>query len=330
MGEGTSKLEKTERKKEFKLDNNNETGVETNSSPEEIRSQIQDTRHQMGETINEIQDRLSVENITEQVKEEVSDQISTAWQSTKESVYDSALKKTGEVMEYVENGINEISDSKAAETVRKNPIAFTLIGAGLGMILFNVYQGRSSQNKTYSNGRRTLSADNERSRIELAKKKAGDAYSSISETAENAYDTVSETAGQAYKTAGNVVGSAYEAVGSAGIQVKDTAKDLAHKAQDNYDYYIEENPLAVGAVALAVGAAVGLSIPSTNFESKLVGDKRDELMYQASRTVNNLINNKVDQVKEVASHTADTAIKEAEKAVNNTAEKATDEAKNWN
>ena len=52
----------------------------------------------------------------------------------------------------------------------------------------------------------------------------------------------------------------------------------------NYEHYIEENPLAVGAVALAVGAVVGLAIPLTQKENEYMGEYRDNVLEKAQTT----------------------------------------------
>ncbi len=52
----------------------------------------------------------------------------------------------------------------------------------------------------------------------------------------------------------------------------------------NYEYYIEENPLAVGAVALALGAVVGFAIPLTTKENEYMGEYRDNVIEKAQAT----------------------------------------------
>lgn len=220
-------------------------------------------------------------------------------------------------MENLSNKIGEISDTKVVKTAMKNPIALTLLGAGLGMIFYNVYRGKSSE--SFSDGREDFSEVNNNSALQTVKTKAG-----------NAYESVSETASQAYSTTTNAVGNAYEAVGNAGVQVKDKAQDLGQKAHDTYDYYIEESPLVVGAIALAAGAAVGLAIPSTKFESNLIGDQRDFLFEKVNQKVRGFVNEKIEEVKAVASETAETALEEGQRAAEKTYEKATVEAKDKN
>src|SRR5687768_5212301 len=52
--------------------------TETNGDTEHIRQEIEETRNSMGETIDAIQERLSIANISEQVSEQVSNAIETA------------------------------------------------------------------------------------------------------------------------------------------------------------------------------------------------------------------------------------------------------------
>jgi hypothetical protein len=40
----------------------------------------------------------------------------------------------------------------------------------------------------------------------------------------------------------------------------------------------EESPMGIGAVALALGLAIGLSVPGTRKETELMGDARDRLL----------------------------------------------------
>ena len=58
--------------------------VDPPDETEQIKARIEETRSQMGETIDAIQDRLSFANISEQVSETVSNAIETA----KDTAYD--------------------------------------------------------------------------------------------------------------------------------------------------------------------------------------------------------------------------------------------------
>jgi ElaB/YqjD/DUF883 family membrane-anchored ribosome-binding protein len=124
---------------------------------------------------------------------------------------------------------------------------------------------------------------------------------------------VTSAATNAYSSVTDYAGNAYEKVGEYSVQ-----------AREQYDYYIEENPLAVGAVALAVGAAVGLAIPSTRYEGELLGEYRQQLLDKAQTAAGDL----VDKAKEVASEAQKTLSSEVKTAVDETKKTFASEAKN--
>jgi hypothetical protein len=77
-------------------------------------------------------------------------------------------------------------------------------------------------------------------------------------------------------------------------------KDQTQRAGSTIHDAVQENPLAVGAVALAIGAAVGLAVPVTRRENQLMGEARDRL---------------VDQVQASAGEAVETAQRVASQAV---------------
>ncbi len=64
-----------------------------------------------------------------------------------------------------------------------------------------------------------------------------------------------------------------------------TARDQAQHARQLADRALSEQPLVLGAVALGAGLAVGLSLPATDSENKLVGQYRGRLVADAKRRV---------------------------------------------
>jgi hypothetical protein len=55
----------------------------------------------------------------------------------------------------------------------------------------------------------------------------------------------------------------------------------ASQAQYQFERLLYENPLALGVAALAVGAAVGLSIPESDVEHEWMGEARDSMVEKA-------------------------------------------------
>jgi uncharacterized protein YjbJ (UPF0337 family) len=82
-------------------------------------------------------------------------------------------------------------------------------------------------------------------------------------------------------TVGDLAGRARDQAGALSGQ----AQAQAQQAQSQLQRVLNDNPLAVGAVALGLGAAVGLAAPSTRQESQLMGEARDRLLDTAQRVV---------------------------------------------
>ena len=266
---------------------------------EAIKARIEETRKEMGETIDAIQERLSLSNISEQVSETVN----SAIESAKETAYDATI---GKVVNFMKNVGDGVSRSDALRIVRSNPFPLALIGLGAGLLVYQAY-GRSKSGSGY--GRRQLAGRGENTggssrglvsrTYDGISDRAGDAMESVSEKANATYESVSGALSDAYTGAGDVANRAYDRLGEYGT--------IAH---DKYDEYIEENPLAVGAVAMAVGAAVGFAIPSTRYEGQLMGQTREDVVQRVQDAAGTL----VDKAKQAATEAGKT-IKEEAKAL---------------
>lgn len=274
------------------------TDIDTTDEPEQIKAQIEETRAQMGETIDAIQEKLSFSNISEQVSEQINSAVETA----KDAVYDATIGKAGKFMT---NFSNELSKTTVVQTARENPFPFLLIGLGVGLLAYNGFGGKRRSTKGNGGSSKYLPSQLPgKATLKSAQEKIGGVAGSVSGAASSAYGTVSNAASTAIDGVTSAAGTAREKVGEIGTQ-----------AREQYDYYIEENPLAVGAVALALGAAVGFSIPSTQYEGNLMGEARHNLLQKAQDTAGEL----VDKVKHVAG--------EAQKTIGNEVKTAVDEVK---
>jgi len=295
--------------------NNLELSDVTDDQPEEteqIKAQIEETRSQLGETIDAIQEKLSFSNVSEQVSEQVSNVI----ESASNSAYDATI---GKAVGFMKNLGNDISGSRVVRTVSSNPFPLVLIGLGAGLLAYQSF-GRSNRRPIrglgryqgggygagYSGGRNladrsgTGAAGDQESLATRAYSgvtdTASSAASSVAGAAGSAYDSVTGAAGSAYESVSGAVGNVYSGAGDAVNRAYRSAGELGSKAQEQYEYYIEENPLAVGAVAAALGAAVGFAIPSSRYEGRLLGETRQKVMGKAQDAASQLI----DQARRVA------------------------------
>jgi hypothetical protein len=95
---------------------------------------------------------------------------------------------------------------------------------------------------------------------------------------------------------GDVAGSAGEAVGDAAGNVAEGVKHGAEAAQTNFQRLLLGNPLAAGALAVGVGAALGLAVPETEQEHQILGQTKDKLVDTAQMVANTAL----DKVEEVS------------------------------
>ena len=256
---------------------------DSSEETEMIKAQIEETRADLGETIDAIQEKLSFSNISGQVSEQVNNAVETA----KEAVYDATI---GKVVNIMKNLGNEISGTSIGTTIKKNPLPFILIGAGAGMLVYNAYSSDSSGGSR----RRTLANRPDRQIGEGNEASEGGRLTAVTGAISGVKDTVSTAAG-----------TAYEKVTGAVDQVYNKAGEYGTSAREQYDHYIDENPLAVGAVALALGAAVGMAIPATRYEGKLMGQARQDLINKAQDTASSLLHETKQTVGEAGQSFAD-------------------------
>ena len=117
---------------------------------------------------------------------------------------------------------------------------------------------------------------------------AGDLASSAAETASGvagaasrmlgaAGDTVSSTASSAYETASSAYRSAADFAASAGRR----APEAAGRVQQQLSELGERYPLLLGAMSLAIGAAVGGSLRLSESENRVMGPMSDKLKQRA-------------------------------------------------
>ena len=129
------------------------------------------------------------------------------------------------------------------------------------------------------------------------KDRAGDAAHRVSDAGHSAADTAARAAGyasDAARRAGSRAGAAARGAGSyasdaghyaadAGRRVGRGAERAVSDARDGLMEALEREPLIVGALGLAIGAAIGAMLPSTRIEDETFGKTRDDLKDEAVR-----------------------------------------------
>ncbi len=196
-------------------------------------------------------------------------------QTIKDNVKDSIREATiGRVSHMAQSAATSVtrSASGVADTIRENPIPAAMIAIGLGWMFFN---GRSSSPDQHGSMDR------------------------IKEGVQDLTDSARDRAGQ-------LADQARDTVDTAGHTARDLAGSVAHttkRSAGRVEKAFYENPMALGAMSLAVGLAAGFSVPVSDREIRMMGDARDGV---------------VDQIEEVADDLKEKARSVASRVMNET------------
>ena len=251
---------------------------ETEIRTQEIREEIAQTRIEMSETIEAIEERLRPSNLVAQAGE---------------TVRNAATEKVKSMANTAERAADRVMDTSFAQTVRANPIPAAMIGIGAAWLLM---KGRSDA------ARRWRTDD--------------DRYPTPGAYGSGQSDWRRDSTGAAVGTTGFTdygnpgygkpeYSSAYTGDASRvpefGGEIRPYGRDTQQRM--NLERVVRDNPLVVGAAAALVGVAIGMSLPSSETENRLMGEARDTVVDRAREAASDA----AEKVQEVAGKAADAA-----------------------
>jgi ElaB/YqjD/DUF883 family membrane-anchored ribosome-binding protein len=261
----------------------NEIGAPGTSETEEIKSEIERTRAEMSNTIGEIQERLSPDHLIQQAKDTVSEAATGKVRNIMHSASETA-QMVAEETQYAGRSV--------ASYVRSHPVQMALLAGGITWWMLRdadrsyewegASEGWDSDRQMYGEGQESL-----RERV--------------GEYATSARETVSGYADNARETARRASGRMSDAASA----TRDAARQRWQRTSTSVDDWVHEYPFAAGAIAVALGAAIGLSAPGTDLEDRTMGNTRDEAWARASRAAREIKDNVTQKVHDVAESVAD-------------------------
>lgn len=225
-----------------------------NRNPEDIEAEIQETRARVDDTINAIQGKLSPSQIMEQT------------------------------VDYFRNNAPSDLISNLGRTIKQNPVPIALIGAGIAWLILSDHDRKALGRPS------TISADDyddwNTTRI------GAENYPSETGT-DGMRHTLDEIKANAKTLSENVQHKARDVAQSARESISRMTHDTpvsgdklsyqARQAKGRFMHMIEEQPLVIGALGMALGALLGAGLPSTRREDELMGKARDELVDKATQ-----------------------------------------------
>jgi ElaB/YqjD/DUF883 family membrane-anchored ribosome-binding protein len=174
----------------------------------------------------------------------------------------------------------------AVEQLRQNPIPIALIGLGVAWLAIAQTRRDPTLGGAYPDGYYPVHEGYDedeglkakvKARAEAAKAKlsgaAQSAKSKLSAAGHGAGDSVSEVRGRVSQLAG---------------EARAKAGEYGHMARQRFDDTLESEPLVIGAIGLAVGAAIGASLPATPVERRYIGPARSKAAEAAKTQLGDL------------------------------------------
>ncbi|WP_417806536.1 hypothetical protein [Thioclava sp.] len=231
---------------------------------------------------------------------------------------------------------------KAEETVRANPLAFALAGAGLAWLVLSARKGNDDTAETENPGKDPITAQDglsddwldeidelrdaasERlqqleidaaSNTEKAAEYASERARMVSEFASDLRNSLQSGLSDLSDEARERVVRAREAAYSARLSLQDRAKDAGQSGKK----MIKDHPLITAALGIAIGAAIVNAMPKPEVNRRSFGPRTNRLIDEAKSIY--------DEEKSRVKSLADTVGKEVKRTARYVAETATDEAR---
>lgn len=191
-------------------------------------------------------------------------------------------------------------------SVRDNPLPLLLIGAGIGWLMqssgnnrgdgryrrevgdYDFDEDRYYDTEAEYGTQSTGWAEGASSAGRKAGKRAGEAATSAYRGTARAADTASDVVQGAYestteaaRSAGAGIRQAASATADYAAGAGDVTRRGARRVSSYTRHLAQEQPLALGAIGLALGALLGAGLPPTRSEDELFGETSDALKDQA-------------------------------------------------
>jgi len=236
-------------------------GRDEDKRPEQIEDEIEHTRAEVSATIDAIQSKLTPGQLMDQT------------------------------MSYLRTSLPADFGSNLSRSVRENPIPVALLGIGLAWLMMGGQQNsrmrRYAQDYDADTGLDEGAGTTERLRT----------------TASAAGDRIRERTAEMSERARGAMNSMRDRASATAESARVRLGDITQRSREGYDrargsvnHMIEEQPLVLGAVGLAVGAVLGASLPRTRPEDEWMGETRDRMLDSAKQSARE----QVDAVKQAA------------------------------
>lgn len=261
-----------------------------NKSAAQIEGEVEQTRASVSGTLDALRGKLEPRQMLDQMVEQVAD--------------------------YARGSGGADFARNLGAAVRDNPLPVVLIGAGIGWLLLSksgagtetgssmaprTNDGGSGIAKALTYGREQISGA-----VSATRESVGNVKEAVSDAASGASAHVSNVVSRAGEAGSSVAGNiseaasegvrraralgdhAYSAATSVGDGLdvaRDRVSSTARGTADRFSALVEAQPLMLGVLGMALGAAVGAALPRTRTEDRVLGGARDAAVDRLSAVV---------------------------------------------
>lgn len=171
-----------------------------------------------------------------------------------------------------------------ARQVRENPVPFALTAVGLVWLIAS--QSRSHRSSSYY-GTDDFTAE-DCSTASLTPETQAGASESGSKLSHARVQETAQTVRDKLRASRDRIRSSTERVKAGGDAARHRVSSAAHatrsqalRAKDSFATMADEQPLALGAIGIVIGAIIGTALPGTRREDELLGRTRDRTLERA-------------------------------------------------
>jgi ElaB/YqjD/DUF883 family membrane-anchored ribosome-binding protein len=242
-------------------------------SAEELERDLKRIRSQMDHTLNLIEDRLSPHRLIDRALDHL-------------------------------HGGPGLFASNLGRTIRRHPVPTAMFAAGLAWLLLAERGDKIERPYRRSGGDRAPYHLREASSL-----------SGTSPPPQSHFEGEENMSGNWDQSRGNRRGlqdrfsSTLEDTRDRIGQVGSIAQHQVDRARTGFEQMLEEQPLVLGAVAIALGAVLGATLPTTRIENRYLGPSRDNLQDR----VGEYARDQWERAKSVVSSAGTAAVEQAEK-----------------
>ena len=187
----------------------------------------------------------------------------------------------------VEQGKDFVRD--LGNAIYSNPVATALIGMG-ALWLFMGGTKSFGAGPTVASTLSAIGSGVEKSAT-AAGSKVGDAVSSAASQVSGAISSTYQRVGSATDTAADMASRTGSSLHETTRAAQEAGSGAARTVQRELTVLFERQPLVLGAVGLAIGAGIAAAFPTTEMESRAVGEISDELKARTGEQVSDQLEN---------------------------------------